>query len=106
MFSILFVDDTTLQPSSCSLVSLYEQANVELVRLADCFKANKLTLNISNTKYMIFKDKSKIVDLASYNLKIDDEVIERIGKNCHEESFKFVGINLDEFLSWSHHVNR
>ena len=105
LFSILFADDTTLQLSSCSLVSLYEQANLELVRLADWFKANKLTLNISKTKYMIFKDKSKIVDLASYNLKIDDEVIDRIGKNCHEESFKFVGIHLDESLSWSHHVN-
>ena len=54
---------------------------------------------------MIFKDKSKIVDLASYNLKIDDEVIDRIGKNYHEESLKLVGTNLDESLSWSHHVN-
>ena len=62
LFSILFADDTTLQLSSCSLVSLYEQANLELVRLANWFKANKLTLNIGKTKYKIFKDKSKIVD--------------------------------------------
>ena len=105
MFSILFADDTTLQLSSSNIVSLYEQANVELDKLADWFKANKLTLNISKTKYMIFKDKSKTVNFASHNLKIDNEVIERIGKNCPEESFKFVGINLDECLSWRHHVN-
>ena len=36
---------------------------------------------------------------------LDNEVIERIGKNCPAESFKFVGINLDESLSWRHHVN-
>ena len=69
------------------------------------FKAKKQTLNITITKYMIFKNKSKIVDFACHNLKIDNEVIERIGKNCPEESFKFVGINLDESLSWRHHVS-
>ena len=79
---------------------MYEQANVELDKLADWFKANKLTLNVSKTKYMIFKDKSKTVNFASHNLKIDNEVIERIGKNSPEESFKFVGINLDECLSY------
>ena len=56
MFSILFADDTTLQLSSSNIVSLYEQANVELDKLADWFKANKLTLNRSKTKYMMFKD--------------------------------------------------
>ena len=74
---------------------MYEQANVELDKLADWFKANKLTLNISKTKYMIFNDKSKTVNSASNNLKIDNEVIKRIGKNCPAESFKFAGINRD-----------
>ena len=55
---------------------------------------------------MIFKDKSKTVNFASHNLKIDNEVIERIGKNCPGESFKFVRINIDEGLSWRHHVNQ
>ena len=45
------------------------------------------------------------VVFACHNLNIDNEVIERIGKNCPEESFKFVGINLDESLSSRHHVN-
>ena len=57
LFSILFADDTTLQLSSSNIVSLYEQTNKELDKLADWFKANKLTLNISKTKYMIFKNK-------------------------------------------------
>ena len=55
LFSILFADDTTLHLSSSNIVSLYEQANKELDKLADWFKANKLTPNISKTKYMIFK---------------------------------------------------
>ena len=53
LFSILFADDTTLQLSSSNIVSLYEQANLELDKLADWFKANKLTLNICKTKYRV-----------------------------------------------------
>ena len=29
--------------------------------------------------------------------------IERIGQGCKEEYFKFVGIRLDEFLTWDYH---
>ena len=57
LFSSLFPDDTTLLVLSSNIVSLYEQANKELDKLADWFKANKLTLNISKTEYMIFKNK-------------------------------------------------
>ena len=104
-FSILFADDTTLQLSGTNLNELYKQTNMELDNLADWFKANKLTLNISKTKYMIFRDKSVIDSLLNNMLSIDGQYIERIGKGCGEESFKFVGINLDESLSWKHHIN-
>ena len=55
-YELLFADDTTLQLLSSNIVLLYEQANVEIDKLADWLKANKLTLNISKTRYMIFKD--------------------------------------------------
>ena len=31
--------------------------------------------------------------------------LDRIGKDCDEKYFKFVGVYLDEFLSWDHHLN-
>ena len=90
--------------TSNSLESLYQTANIELVKLADWFRANKLTLNTSKTKYILFRDKNFSVDFRKFQLKIDEEKIERIGKGCHDESFKFVGLNLDEFLNWDHHI--
>ena len=39
-------------------------------------------------------------------LKIENETIDRIGAGCEEESFKFVGILLDEFLSWEFHARK
>ena len=44
-------------------------------------------------------------DLDSLSLYIENQAIDRIGKNCEEQSFKFVGIFLDEFLIWDHHIN-
>ena len=41
----------------------------------------------------------------SYNLFIGGDLIARIGENCEEKSFKFLGHHLDEQLSWTHHSN-
>ena len=39
----------------------------------------------------------------SLKLFIENKEIDRIGAGCKNESFKFVGIHLDENLSWNHH---
>lgn len=103
-FTILFADDTTLQLSSEDVHQLYEVANLELTKIADWFKANKLTLNASKTKYILFRNKQQKVNFESLTLSIEDKEIDRIGTECKNESFKFVGINLDEYLNWNHHV--
>ena len=37
-------------------------------------------------------------------LQIVNENIERIELGCEDEYFKFVGMKLDEFLTWEHHI--
>ena len=64
-FTILFADDTTLQLSSKSLHDLYDLANFELSKIEDWCKANKLTLNASKTKYILFKNKKEDVSITS-----------------------------------------
>ena len=95
-FNILYADDTTLQMSSNDLHELFCQANSELTKLSDWFKANKLTLNISKTKYMLFRKKSANIDFSKFQLLIEEKEIDRIGQGCAEESFKFVCIMFDE----------
>ena len=103
-FTLLYADDTTLQISSSDLLFLFKTANSELEKLADWFRANHLTLNISKTKYILFRDKKMSVDFSDLNLEIDNDNIERIGEDCKEKYFKFVGLHLDEFLTWDHHA--
>ena len=45
------------------------------------------------------------VDFTDLNLKIGHENVERIGSNCKNKYFKFVGHHLDEFLTWEHQIN-
>lgn len=104
-FSLLFADDTTFQMSSNNLPDLFSLANSELAKASLWFKANKLTLNVSKTKYILFRSKKMHVDLSNLKLNIGNEQIDRIGTDCKEKFFKFVGIYLDEHLSWDHHIN-
>ena len=102
-FTLIFADDTLLQFSGTDLHKLYNLANSELNKISDWFKANKLTLNASKTKYILFRDKSTLVDFKQHDLKIENTSIERIGTSCKEKYFKYVGILIDEFLTWEFH---
>ena len=79
LFTLLFADDTTFQVSSNNLPNLFKTANEEMAKACEWFKANKLTLNVSKTKYMLFRTKNMKVDFNNLFLKIGDKNKERIG---------------------------
>ena len=105
LLSLLFADDTTLQITSNDINYLYITANEELQKVSEWFKANKLTLNLSKTKYILFRKHTDKVDFTNFDLTIDSVNIERIGTSCKEQSFKFVGVHIDEYIDWNFHIN-
>ena len=56
---ILFADDTNLFSSGKNLKMLCKRANIELQKVSIWLKANKLTLNVTKTQYIIFKSRKK-----------------------------------------------
>ena len=50
-------DDTAGMKSGLNLDDLIKEVNVEVNKLANWFKANKMAVNVSKTKYIIFKPK-------------------------------------------------
>ena len=56
---IMFADDTNLFISDSNIENLFETMNEELRKVANWFKANKLSLNISKTKYSLFHSSKK-----------------------------------------------
>ena len=57
--SILFADDTNLFISEKDPATLNNILNSELNKLSSWFAANKLSLNISKTKFMVFRPQQK-----------------------------------------------
>ena len=69
-----------------------KETNDELEKASRWFIANKLTLNVSKTKFMVFRDKKMHFDENTFKLKIGTEQLKRVGDNCKDKHFKFVGI--------------
>ena len=56
---ILFADDTNVFMSHKDLNYLSDMLNLEMDKLSIWFKANKLSLNLTRTKFMVFKPRRK-----------------------------------------------
>ena len=103
-FTLLFADDTTFQVSGFDTPHLFEVANHELQNASNWFRANKLTLNVKKTKFMLFSGHNKVNEAQNLNLQINGKNVDQIGNSCKEKYFKFVGHVLDENLTWEGHL--
>ena len=104
-FSSLFADDTMFTCSGSNLDLLKSFSNKELEKCKIWFQTNKLSLNVSKTKFMIFRSNKMPTIQENFKLFIGDSEIERIGSGLKTQCFKFVGVYLDETLSWNFHIN-
>jgi hypothetical protein len=98
---IMYADDTTLLATLSSVnndeIKVVEQTlNTELKKVGNWLKVNKLSLNISKTKFMIFHPKNK--QTPKIQLFIDNIPLVQVA--C----FDFLGIIIDESISWASHL--
>jgi len=98
---ISYADDTTLYTTINKLKN--ESPNVEvtlnnnLQNINMWLCANKLSLNVIKTKYMIFSTTKK-KHLSNINIKINNTEINRVNH------FNFLGLTIDENLNWKEHL--
>ena len=95
---ILFADDTSLFSSGKDLNKLIQITNQELSVIATWFKSNKLSLNLKNTKCIIFCARNKYYTKTT-DIKIDNKLIEQVS------SITFLGVHIHENLDWKPHIN-
>ena len=106
MSILSFADDTTAYVSHNNMANLYETANLELAKLFDYFCANKLSFNATKTKYAIIAPpRHNNHQVHHPELRVNNRILDRIGKYQTDTSIKFLGVHMDENLSWSRHVN-
>lgn len=122
LLTLMFADDTFSLSSGSNIEELILSVNTEINKMAVWFRANKLAVNISKTKYIIFRMKGKPLPLNlpdviynenELNVNADTDntlftTLERYydnhpSKDCR--SYKLLGILLDEHLSLESHTN-
>ena len=106
---VLFADDSTLNTYLCfnkrhsaCLDRLTKEViiNKELGKISDWLDVNKLSLNISKTKYMIFHAwQLKINPESLPSLKFYNKQISLVSE------FNFLGILFDKHLQWNKHID-
>ena len=95
LFVKLFADDTFLCAQNKDAKLLEEEVNSELDKVYNWMCSNRLTLNISKSKYMIISNKRKKEPLS---ININDTELEQ----C--DSYKYLGVLFDKDLNWKPHI--
>uniref|UniRef100_A0A7M5VBW5 Reverse transcriptase domain-containing protein n=1 Tax=Clytia hemisphaerica TaxID=252671 RepID=A0A7M5VBW5_9CNID len=92
-----FADDTHLLNLSQTVWSLCGRVNSDLRVLVSWLNANKISLNASKTEFIIFRSNRRRLDTIPK--------IEISGKRLTpSKTIKYLGVHLDEHLSWKQHV--
>ena len=93
---IQFADDTTIYKGHRSMKYLKWCIEMDLNNISDWFRANKLTLNISKSVYMIFSRKNH----NDIDLKLGDTKLPKV------TTTKFLGMWIDQNLNWNEHLSK
>ena len=94
----LFADDTTINLSAKNNNLLFQKGNEELKNIDNWLIANKLSLNVKKTKYILFSSRT--------TKTLSKESVLTIGKNQIEgvTSVRLLGVIFNERLTWEDHM--
>ena len=94
----MYADDTTIyfNLEEFDSQNTEKDINAEVEKVNTWLKLNKKSINVQKTKFMVFhrKQKKSVRSIVA----IDNTVVKRV------QSFNFLGIMLNEALSWKIHI--
>jgi hypothetical protein len=114
LFSSLFADDTKLLAKHSDPVILNDFVNAEFKKICTYFRAHRLSLHTSKTKFMVFSN-SQAVNNFDFNIVIDNNNdnlydplkvvrIQRVTQNDDIPAIKFLGVFMDPSLNFKYHI--
>ena len=95
----MYADDTVLYFSSTTLRELEYGLNIDLDLLCKYFNDNLLALNVEKCKFVLFGSPRKLNLFRDLSLEINAQILER------KECFNYLGIKLNQNMSWSDHID-
>ena len=91
----MFADDTNISIPGRTLADLEPMINSELANLNCWLKANRLSLNVAKTKFMIIRSCQRLLEESNDEIYVSLEN-QRIEKADHTKS---LGVTTDDRLS-------
>ena len=98
LFTVLFADDTNIFDTSNDLKALINNVNSELHKIMNWLNANKLSLNIVKTHFILFKNKGKTIK-NNCKVYMNHQEISEVN------STKFLGVIINNQLNWKNHLD-
>jgi len=89
--------DTYLCYQHENLDTLKNHVNLELEKVYDWLKSNRLTLNISKSKFMLITKKR--INLSNFSVNLNGTELEE----C--DNYKYLGVYFDKNLNWKKHID-
>ena len=95
----MYADDTGLSSKISNALEINSKLLPDFLKVCDYLKANKLSLNIVKTEYMIIGTSQKLMELGTIpKLKVNNTLLKRVPHT------KSLGLIIDETLSWVNHT--
>ena len=94
---ILYADDSNFFYSFRENENPTGILNAEINKIMDWLNANKLSLNVKKSHYIVFHPKQKKID-HQLILQINNQTIEQV------QATKFLGYIIDEEITWKKHI--
>ena len=118
--TFLFADDTSCLAENKNLPDLINFVNEELQKIANWFRSNKMAVNISKTKFIIFRAKGKQINITDTPVIFNNNdlnghqdpnnifKLERVfldNDNPEHQTYKLLGVHFDEYLNFDKHTS-
>jgi len=95
---ILFAHDTSLLITGQTAHKFQDDLNSTFSQISEWVKQNSLSLNISKTYFIQFSSKS--LNYLDINITYENNYITKVN------GLKFLGLNIDNALSWKTHIDK
>jgi hypothetical protein len=121
LLALLFADDTAGLTAGPNLNTVLKKANTELKKIATWFRANKMAVNVSKTKFIVFKPKGMKAEINDENWiyydnneigsPVDASKVFKLDRvslsnaTPADRHYKLLGVYLDEHLSFDYHIS-
>ena len=94
-----FADDTFILYSSKIPKTIETVINTEMKQVVKWLRLNKLSLNAGKTELIIFHSRKRNFEEEKISIKLNNEKLRSVNH------VKYLGMYIDETLSWDHHIN-